>query len=358
VSSRIARAVLIGLAIVAVTLLTLVVYPIASALLFAGVLAGAFQPSVSRLAAKLGGRRALAAGLVTAAVALLVVLPVSSLALVLGAEAIDAVEYVRTTLRSGEIAAFTKRLPAPLRVLAEAVDVPQNRREVQDLAEAQSGRAAAAFGGVILATSAFLVNVGLMLVALYFLLVDGADLVRWLADVAPIGRSRTYELLHEFRTVSEAVLFSSLATAGVQASVALVGFLLTGVPQPLFFALVTFIMAFVPVVGASSVSVGLALLLYLTGHPLQALALAAWGVLLVGLADNLVKPLVMRGRMEVHAAVIFFALVGGIAAFGPAGLAAGPLIIAFFLAIVRMCHRDIAETEPDALSTRLERRSA
>jgi predicted PurR-regulated permease PerM len=140
--------------------------------------------------------------------------------------------------------------------------------------------------------------------------------------------------------------------------VALVGFLLTGVPQPLFFALVTFVMAFVPVVGASSVSVGLALLLYLTGHPLQALALAAWGVLLVGLADNLVKPLVMRGRMEVHAAVIFFALVGGIAAFGPAGLAAGPLIIAFFLAIVRMCRRDIAETEPDELSARLERRSA
>jgi predicted PurR-regulated permease PerM len=358
VRSRIARAVLIGLALVSVTLLALVLYPIASALLFAAVLAGAFQPSVSRLAAKLGGRRALAAGLVTAAVALLVVLPVSSLALVLGGEAIDALDYVRTTLRSGEIAAFIKGLPSPLRVLAETLDVPQNRREVQDLAEAQSGRAAAAVGGVILATSTFLVHVGLMLVAFYFLLLDGSELVRWLADVAPIGRSRTYELLHEFRTVSEAVLFSSLATAGVQSTVALVGFLLTGVPQPFFFALVTFIMAFVPMIGASSVSVGLALLLYLTGHPMQALALAAWGVLLVGLSDNLVKPLVMRGRMEVHAAVIFFALVGGLAAFGPAGLAAGPLIIAFFLAIVRMCRRDIAEAEQDELSAGLTRRSA
>jgi predicted PurR-regulated permease PerM len=49
--------------------------------------------------------------------------------------------------------------------------------------------------------------------------------------------------------------------------------------------------------------------------------------------------------MEVHGAVIFFALIGGLAAFGPAGLAAGPLIVSFFLAIVRMCHRDLIEVE-------------
>ncbi len=198
-----------------------------------------------------------------------------------------------------------------------------------------------------------------MLVAFYFFLVDGAPLVRWLADVAPIGRARTYELLGEFRSVSEAVLLSSLATAGVQSAVALGGFLLTGVPQPLFFALVTFVMAFVPVLGAASVSLGLAGLLYVTGHPTQALWLTLWGVGLVGLTDNLVKPLVLRGRMEVHGAVIFFALVGGLAAFGPAGVAAGPLIVSFFLAMVRMCRRDIAEAESEgSAAARVGRRSA
>ncbi len=356
--SRIARASVIGLAVVAAALMALLLYPIASALLFAAVLAGSFQPRVKAFAKRLGGRRALAAAITTVVVALVIVLPLTSLALVLGGEAIEAVDYVRTSLRSGEIAAFVARLPAPLRSLVEAFDLPQNRREVQQLAAEQSGRAAAAVGGAIVATSGFVVQVGLMLVAFYFLLVDGPQLVRWLADVAPIGPSRTYELLHDFRTVSEAVLLSSLATAGVQAAAALVGFLLTGVPQPFFFALVTFIMAFIPVIGAASVSVALAVLLYFSGQPAQALALAAWGVLVVGLADNVVKPLLMRDRMEIHAAVILVALVGGLAAFGPAGLAAGPLIVAFFLSIVRMWRRDVAQAEREELSNGLERRSA
>jgi predicted PurR-regulated permease PerM len=106
------------------------------------------------------------------------------------------------------------------------------------------------------------------------------------------------------------------------------------------------------------VSLALAVLLYFSGHAAQAMALGAWGVLVVGLADNLVKPLLMRDRMEVHAAVILFALVGGLAAFGPAGLAAGPLIVAFFLSIVRMWRRDVAEAEREELSDGLERRSA
>ena len=57
---------------------------------------------------------------------------------------------------------------------------------------------------------------------------------------------------------------------------------------------------------------------------------------MVGLVDNLIKPWLMRGRMKVHAALIFFALFGGLAAFGPVGLLAGPLILAYFLAVVRM----------------------
>jgi predicted PurR-regulated permease PerM len=357
--AKIARAVLMGLSVVSVALLAMLLYPLASALLFAAVLAGGFLPVVNRLSRAVGERRSLAAGVTTGAVALLIVLPVCVLVVVLGREAIDAVAYVRDIMRSGDVAAFVDRLPAPIRFLAETVNVPRDRQGVQELAEAQSGRAAAAVGGVLLATSSFLVQVGLMLVAFYFFLVDGAPLVRWLADVAPIGRDRTYELLSDFRAVSEALLFSSLATAGVQSAVALLGFLLTGVPQPFFFALVTFIMAFVPVLGAASVSVCLAVLLYLTGHPTQALALASWGIVVVGMSDNLVKPLVMRGRMEVHGAVIFFALVGGLAAFGPAGVAAGPLIVSFFLAIVRMCRRDVADAEREgAAPPGLKRRSA
>src|SRR5262245_52374335 len=284
----ISRAVRIGLSPLSFGLGAFVLYPFASALLFAAVLAGSLLHPTESLAARLGGRRPLAAGLVTALVAVLIVIPASVLAVVLAREAIDAVSYVKGTLAAGGLPALVAKLPPALRTVVEALHLPPDRESVEELAQQQSGRAAAAVGAVLVATTNALVQIGSMLVAFYFLLLDGPRLVEWLAGTAPIGRSRTYELLRDFRAVSEALLVSSAATAGVQTLVALVGFLLTGVPQPVFFALVTFIVAFVPMLGAASVSVALAGMLYLTGHPVQALLLATWGMLVVGLSDNVV----------------------------------------------------------------------
>jgi predicted PurR-regulated permease PerM len=266
---------------------------------------------------------------------------------------VEAIAHVRETVDRGGFPALIRDLPPALRDVASDVvrTLPHGQRQVDELAGEQTGRAAAAVGGVILATSQFVLHVSLMLVALHFLLVDGSRLVAWIVEIAPIGRERTRELLSDFRKVSEAVLFSSLATAGVQALAALVGFLIAGVPQPLFFTLVTFITAFVPILGAAVVSVACAAWLLLTGHPGPALFLAVWAVVVVGLVDNLVKPLLLRGRMEVHGAVIFFALLGGLAAFGPAGFIGGPLVVAFFLAVVRMCQRDLREVEVEERRT-------
>jgi predicted PurR-regulated permease PerM len=69
--------------------------------------------------------------------------------------------------------------------------------------------------------------------------------------------------------------------------------------------------------------------------------LALWGVLAVGFIDNLVKPWLLKGRMEIHGGLIFFSLIGGLATFGPVGLIAGPLILSFFLAVVKLCRQEI-----------------
>ena len=90
----------------------------------------------------------------------------------------------------------------------------------------------------------------------------------------------------------------------------------------------------------------LAGLLLVTGKTGAATFLAIWGVLAVGLTDNVVKPWLMKGRMEVHGALIFFAIVGGLSMFGPVGLVAGPLILAFSLAVVRLFERDARLREP------------
>lgn len=342
---------LIGLALVGMGLLVSLIYPFASPLLFAAVLAGALYPPYERLTARFGGRAALASGLMTFAVGVLLAAPATWLAITVGRKVVTGVRTIELTFRDGGgVDDLIERLPLSVRDKAHGLvaRLPGGPDQVEDLAQKQAGKAAAAMPAAIAATSSVVLNVALMLVAFYLLLVDGKRLVHWIATVAPLPESQIFDILSDFRTVSVAVLLSSLGTAGVQSLAALAGYLATGVPQPLLFTLVTFFVAFIPAIGATSVVLAAAGWLLLTGHPQAALYLGLWGALVVSFMDNLVKPWLLKGRMEIHGGLIFFALIGGMATFGPVGLVAGPLILSFFLAIVRLCRKELRPAPPPA----------
>lgn len=331
----------LALIALALCLLGSLLYPFASALLLAAVLAGALYPWFERLAVRLGGRRRVAAVIMTVAVVLLVVVPLTLLVVSVGGVLVDGIGYVRETLEQGGVPALVKRLPPATQSIARklAASLPQRPAPLEELAGNHGGAAARAMGGVLAATGSFFLKIGMTVVAFFFLLLDGPRLVDWLVGVTPLAEEQSRRLLDDFRNVSVAVLVASLGTAGIQSLAALAGYLIAGAPRPLFFTMVTFVVAFVPAVGATSVVIALAALMWLTQHAGAALFLAAWGLLVVGLVDNLVKPWLIRGHMNVHGALIFFALFGGLAAFGPIGLLAGPLILAYFLAVVRMWSR-------------------
>ena len=126
------------------------------------------------------------------------------------------------------------------------------------------------------------------------------------------------------------------ATAGVQALTGLIGLLIGGVPNPIFFTLATFFLALVPAIGAASCFVALGAVYLLDGHTGTGIFLLVWGLLIVGLVDNVVKPLFIKDGAAMHGAVVFFSLIGGLAAFGAPGLVAGPLVVAFFIAVMKV----------------------
>ena len=330
------------LTVIAVVLVSLIVYPFATALFVGAVLAGAVYTPYERLATRTGGRRELAAIATTLVVLLVLVVPLASLTVVLAREVADGGAYVAKTLRSEGVEGLIADLPAALRTVAEKVrDRLPTTDSLKELGQAQGGRAASAVGGVLSATWGVLVQLVMMLIAFFFFLVDGSRLVDWLEEVLPLRPGQTRALLADFRKVSVAVLVSSVATAAVQALVAFVGYLIAGIPNPFFFTLVTFVVGLVPAVGGGAVTVAAAVILFLTGHPGYALFLAIWGVVAVGLSDNIVKPFLIRGGLQMHGAVVFFSLLGGLAYFGAVGLLAGPLIISFFLAVIRMWQREL-----------------
>jgi predicted PurR-regulated permease PerM len=330
------------LMIAATVLLALVIMPIVKELFLAAVFAGVLWPAQQWLSKKLRNKRGIAAGLITFAVVVLLLGPIATMVTFIIRDGADGVTFVANALQSDDVKSLVAYLPETAQhTINDAIDrMPRNVTEVVSTVNAQTDKAATTVGKALVATGSFAFHTVLMLIALFFLLVRGDELVGWLDSVSPLHRGRTLELMSTFRRVSYAVIVSAAITAAVQAAAALVGYMIAGVPSPFFFALVTFFMAFVPAIGAAVVCLFAAALLLVTGHPYMALFLAAWGLVVVGLVDNLVKPLLIRRGLEIHGAVVFFALIGGLATFGAIGLILGPLLVSLFLAVLRIYHQD------------------
>ena len=342
-ASRRAFLVLVALAI---GLMAVIISPFAQAFFLAAVLAGALKPLMERLTLHARNRRGLAAGLITAGVIVLLLAPITGLAAFIVGEVVDGMRFVSQTIRSEGMTGLVERLPHSLQGIVNwalsrfPLGEEQLTRRLNEQVTTQGTRAAAAVTGVLSATGTFVYHATMMLIAFYFFLVDGPRLVDWLEQVSPLKPGQTKEMLSEFRRTSVSVIVSSVATSGVQALAALVGYMIARVPYPLFFTALTFFIAFVPAIGAAGVCLAAAALLLATGHTVASIFLAIWGVTVVGLVDNVSRPLFVRWGVDLHGAVAFFALLGGLEVFGAIGLLIGPLVVAFFLAVVRMWHRD------------------
>lgn len=351
VDERAARRFFVVLLCGTLVLLALVVRPLASALFMAAVLAGVLAPLHARFARRLGRRPRLAAGFLVLGVTVVLAGPLVALAVFLAQEGKEALKFVAEAVRSEAVTGLVARLPESMQkltteALARLLDLNQM---VEQQIGAQGGRAAAAVWAAASATGSVVFAVVMMLIAFFFLLVQGRDLISWLDEVLPLRPGHTSELLAEFKKVSFSVIVSTVITSSVQAVAALGGYFISRVPHPIFFAAVTFFVAFVPALGAASVCLFAAAILYITGHPYASLFLALWGVAVVGLVDNVIKPLLIKAGMEMRSAVVFFSLIGGLGAFGAIGLVIGPLVVALFLALLRIYRRDFSSTPGPAL---------
>jgi predicted PurR-regulated permease PerM len=342
-----ARHLLIALLIGAVLLAAVLVRPFWVALFLAAVLAATLRRPMEWLTRLLRGRRNLAAVLVTMAVLLAVVVPIAAMGAVLVGEVVQGIQWLRGALESEGVWGLVQRLPEPVarlvRYVVESLGDPQ--RQLQQWAGSQGGQAAAAVGGVLSATGTFLFQSAMMLIGLFFFLVDGRPLVDWLDARVPLRPGQFRALLADFRRTSVSVLVATAATAGLQTVVAFVGYLLARTPNPVFLALLTLIAALVPAAGATVMVIVIAALLLATGHTVAGIFLLAWGVAVVGLVDNIIRPILLKGGMALHGGLVFFSLLGGVAVFGGIGLVVGPVALTFLLSALNMYWREFGEPE-------------
>ncbi len=359
---------LLVLLVAASGLLGLVLAPFAGILFSAAVFAVVLHPWQDRLAARLGDRRHLAAALLTAGLAIGVMAPLGWLAAGVLRQMVAGVDEVVTTVSQEGTDGLVARLPEDLRpgvrqalALLPAgwlpaapspssdrgspeVGRPPSRRPTQEAGPPVDAGAAIRWvagtaKAVAVGAGRLLFEGGVLLVAVFFLLVQGQDLVRWIRSTLPLPVRQVDGLLTELHDVTVAVFVATMASAAIQALVAGLGYLLAGIPLLGVAFLATFVAAFLPAVGGATVVVVVGTLLVLADSVAWGVFLIVWGLLPVSLCDNLVRPLLAGHRLRLPGAVLFFAMLGGLAMFGPMGVIAGPLIVSFFLVVVRALAR-------------------
>jgi predicted PurR-regulated permease PerM len=310
------------------------VRPIGVGILLGTLVAFMAQPLFDRLTRSIGARWAgvvtvLGSGLAVAAVFGGLGWMFVSRGTVLSAELVAAVE----NQGSGDdvfarVGRYTERI---------GVSPHDLRDRVQGLA-GDIATSSARIAEVIASTAAgALLGFLFMLLAMHFVLRNGAALSRQLRDTLPLRPAYTEALIVEFRRVGRATLLGNVVTNVVQGAFATIGFWIMGVPDPIFFGVLTALASFVPAVGVLLVLVPVCIGLALTGHPIAAVVEAAWAlVLVIGVSDYVIKPRLIRGEAKVPALVTFAALFGGVEVLGLKGLLIGPVLMALAIAVLRL----------------------
>jgi len=325
------------LAVGSLILLCAVGLPLWQPLLLAAVLAGTLSGVHERLARAVGGRRSASSALITVGVVVVLIVPLWLLEVLVVRETTALIAFLRRTLEQHGLPGLLGLLPGWLaRWVAAAVArwSSGSHHFLSELAgSAHTGRVLGVAAGLVGSVTHLLFMAALMLVALFFLLRDGSQLIAWAESTSTLPAGRLRAVLLELRGVSRSVIGAQLGSGLVQSALATVGYAVSGVPAPFLFGVLSLLASFIPIGGVSLIGLPLAGLLLLMGRTGWAIFLAIVTTVGTGLVDNTVRPLLVRGGTHLNAALVFFALLGGLMPFGPVGIVVGPLALALFLTL-------------------------
>jgi predicted PurR-regulated permease PerM len=187
-----------------------------------------------------------------------------------------------------------------------------------------------------------LVSLFVMVLATYYFFADGPAMVQSLLRLSPIQGGRTQELIDQFDSVTRAVVMATLLSAFAQGLLAGAGYYVAGVGSVFLLTALTMLFTLVPFVGAAIIWVPVCLWLFaVEGRTLAAVFLAIYCIAVLSIVDNLVKPMVLRGRSNLHPLLALLSVLGGVKVLGAVGILVGPMVVAFLQTLLEMVHTEI-----------------
>ncbi|WP_052207904.1 AI-2E family transporter [Croceibacterium mercuriale] len=336
VRGRVERGGLI-LAVVLVTVaLAFVVSGFVGALLWASLAALLFQPLFQRMLARWPGHRNIASAVTLLVITVAVVIP----ALIISSLVVEQAAGVYTQIRSGDInfATYFQRfydgLPSPVQGLLDRSgfqSFEQTQARITQAVSSSASELASRALSIGANAAAFLLAFGVGLYVTYFLLRDGEHIGPAVVRALPLEPEAAERLAEKFVGVVRATIKGSGVVALVQGGLGAVTFWVVGLPAALLWGVLMAIAALLPAIGPAIIWGPVAVYLLATGAVWQAIVVVASGVLLIGLADNILRPILVGRDTGLPDWLVLVTTLGGIDAFGLSGIVLGPLAAALFL---------------------------
>lgn len=327
--------------------------PFLTSILWAILLAIVFYPVFTRLQRLLKKKEVLPALIMTLFVVLLIVLPAGLLIIALANEVIDFYHHLEELIKTGRLQSYLiqmSELPllrGGLEKLRQYVDLSQADplhfllKNVQQISAFLLNQTS----NLLKSISTFVVSFFFTLLSLYYLFKDGDRLLKSVREILPLRAKESALILQRFKEMVSATIYGGILIAILQGILGGLSFWVLGLASPIFWGTAMAFLSFIPMGGTALIWGPAAILLFIQGAFLKGMILLALGVLLIGMVDNLLRPLSVSSRTNIHPLLLFFSVLGGIQAFGMIGLVAGPLIMTLSLTLIEIYVKGIKSSE-------------
>lgn len=196
-------------------------------------------------------------------------------------------------------------------------------------------------GQVISSASLLLLDLFLFFVTFYYLLKDGDKLKREIIKLIPLKDTDGESIFAKLNRAINSIIKGNLMIAFLKGILTAIGFYLFGLPNGILWGSFTIITSFIPNIGTAIVLFPAVVYLFVIGSNASAIGLAIWGIVIVGLTDNILGPKLIGKNLQLHPIFVLLSILGGLVIFGPIGLFLGPLVISLLFALLALYSEEI-----------------
>jgi predicted PurR-regulated permease PerM len=192
------------------------------------------------------------------------------------------------------------------------------------------------FSGFVLNLPVILLHILVVIFVFFFSLRDGKKAVDYLKTLSPLSKEVENKFFDHFKEITNSVLLGQVVVGVVQGIVAGVGYFIFGVPNAIFLTILSIFAAIIPLLGPWLVWFPVDIYLFAVGKNGPGLGLLIYGLLIISLIDNLIRPFIVSRRTEINSAIVIVGMIGGLFVFGVLGLILGPLILGYVILVLEI----------------------